>query len=137
MNDVLNVFGEKITILISSKETNERFCKCLVKTPVGYEAPSHKHIDSYDSVYVIQGKFRFTINGKSQILNAGESICIPLGIPHNYKNIGSKEGNTICVHSPGGMDIFFETIGLEHLKPQNDLARIEQLAKQFKIQLVK
>ena len=38
-------------------------------------------------VYIFEGKASITINNKEYILNAGESVVMPCGVPHSIKAV--------------------------------------------------
>ncbi|MEH6659293.1 cupin domain-containing protein [Leeuwenhoekiella marinoflava] len=48
----------------------------------------HNHVHTQGS-YVVSGKFEITINGKSEILEAGDGFYVPPNTPHGAKCLES------------------------------------------------
>ena len=55
-----------------------------VKFEKGAIGTVHDHIHTQGS-YVVSGKFEITINGKSEILEAGDGFYVPPNAPHGAK----------------------------------------------------
>ena len=55
-----------------------------VKFEKGAIGTVHDHIHTQGS-YVVSGKFEITINGKSEILEAGDGFYVPPHAPHGAK----------------------------------------------------
>lgn len=53
----------------------------LVTLEAGSHLPEHQHPHEQVS-YVVQGRLRFSIAGVPREVGAGESLCIPGGVPH-------------------------------------------------------
>lgn len=64
------------------------------KGAIGYE---HTHRHSQTS-YVVSGKFEVNIDGKKEVLNAGDSFFVPSDKKHGVVNL--EEGTLIDVFSP-------------------------------------
>jgi len=59
--------------------------------------PEHHHA-SEQFGYVIKGAFRATIDGKTELLGAGDYYFIPPNAPHSFTSVGETEA--IDVFSP-------------------------------------
>jgi mannose-6-phosphate isomerase-like protein (cupin superfamily) len=63
------------------------------------QAP-HAHSDQ-DKVYVVlEGRGRFLVGGREEILEAGEAALAPAGTPHGVSNPGPARLLTLVVVSP-------------------------------------
>ncbi len=71
----------------------------LMAVEVGFEAGSegapHTHPHTQIS-YVLSGSFRYSVEGESVILNAGDSIAVPSGLVHG----------TVCLEKGVLLDVF-------------------------------
>lgn len=66
--------------------------QALVEIGPGVTAPSHRH-PGEEIIYVIEGVFEYTVEGKPVTVKAGEVLFIPSGAAHSAKNIG--KGNAV------------------------------------------
>ena len=102
---------EWVTLKVTGAETNGAYLVIEVRTPAGGGPPLHTHRAS-EVFFVVEGSFEFPtlIDGQPHavVAEAGESVHIPGGIPHTYKNIGDDFGRLIGVVSPAAeMEGFF------------------------------
>lgn len=80
-------------IWFASKELgnseNMTIGQCRIKP--GMSNPRHIHPNCEEVLYVLQGKISHSYNDEEIIMQKGDTISIPAGIPHNAKNIGDVE----------------------------------------------
>jgi len=60
----------------------------------------HKHIESEEIYFIMQGKGKMTLANKTIQVTTGDTICIMPGIKHNIENIGSENLKILCCCSP-------------------------------------
>jgi quercetin dioxygenase-like cupin family protein len=73
---------ERVTEMISRKViAGERQTMAQVYLKRGALVPIHAH-DSEQLTYVLQGALRFVVNGEEVMVQEGEVLHIPPGIPH-------------------------------------------------------
>ena len=63
----------------------------------GGSIPRHYHPDIEHEQYVLKGKYKIGIGDKVRQVKAGDSIYIPAGTPHWYKNSGRENAEFICI----------------------------------------
>jgi quercetin dioxygenase-like cupin family protein len=63
----------------------------------GGSIPKHYHPDIEHEQYVLKGKYKIGIGKKVQEVKAGDSVYIPAGTPHWYKNTGKGNAEFLCV----------------------------------------
>ena len=63
----------------------------------GGSIPKHYHPDIEHEQYVLKGRYRIGIGAKVHIVKAGDSVYIPAGTPHWYKNTGRGNAEFICI----------------------------------------
>lgn len=63
----------------------------------GGSIPRHYHPDIEHEQYVLKGKYKIGIGDKVRQVKAGDSIYIPAGTPHWYKNSGRESAEFICI----------------------------------------
>ena len=54
--------------------------------PAGSGVPPHIHPNQDEFLYVLEGVFHFTLDGKEGMAVPGDTISLPKGIPHSYEN---------------------------------------------------
>ena len=63
----------------------------------GGSIPKHYHPDIEHEQYVLKGRYRIGIGVKVHTVKAGDSVYIPAGTPHWYKNTGRGNAEFICI----------------------------------------
>jgi glyoxylate utilization-related uncharacterized protein len=60
--------------------------------------------------YVLSGKFKFSVDGKVFIAEAGAFACAPRGSLHAFRNIGNTEGRLLITCTPAGIEAPFRAV---------------------------
>ena len=63
----------------------------------GGSIPEHFHPDIEHEQYVLRGKYRVGLGKKVYEVKAGDSIYIPPGTHHWYKNSGKESAEFLCI----------------------------------------
>ena len=63
----------------------------------GGSIPKHYHPDIEHEQYVLKGSYKVGIGKKVHQVKAGDSIYIPQGTPHWYKNSGKVTAEFLCI----------------------------------------
>jgi len=63
----------------------------------GGSIPKHYHPDIEHEQYVLKGRYRIGIGAKVHTVKVGDSVYIPAGTPHWYKNTGRGNAEFICI----------------------------------------
>lgn len=72
--------------------------EALVKP--GKETGDHMHLKSQEVYYIIEGKGRMCVDGKTADVAAGDTVLIKPGTAHRIKNTGADALRILCVCSP-------------------------------------
>ena len=70
----------------------------------------HIHGSQAETFRIIDGTFRFALDGEELILHPGESITVPAGSTHEFSNTTDEEGHVIADFQPAGQS---ETLWLQ------------------------
>jgi quercetin dioxygenase-like cupin family protein len=119
------VLGAEITVKISSADTGGAFTVFEGRTAPLHGPPLHRHAFEDEYWYIVEGEFRFQVDGEEILARAGDTVFAPRGSRHTFQNIGSTVGRTITTAIPGGIDDFFKD--LEAVAPRGtapDAARM-------------
>ena len=106
----VHVLGAELTIKISSRDTNGEFAVFEGRIPPLEGPPLHRHPGHDESWYIIEGEYRFVVDGAEIHASAGATVFAPRGSVHTFQNVGGKPGRMITTCIPGGVDLFFEDI---------------------------
>ncbi|MEP7373848.1 MAG: cupin domain-containing protein [Chitinophagaceae bacterium] len=103
--------GQRMIFLQTWAETNGTQLQIECFSPVTtLKEPEHIHPFQENRFKLLNGELCFCINGKEQIVYAGDSISIPKNVPHHFRNSGNTEAHYIQEFYPAlRIDRLFET----------------------------
>jgi quercetin dioxygenase-like cupin family protein len=108
--------SEYITYVARSAETAQAYFafELSVTTP-GYGPPLHTH-DYRELFYVLEGRYELTIerDGELETIEGlpGTAVHVPPNVPHTFTSAGETGGRLFFVHTPAGLEEFFEEFGV-------------------------
>jgi mannose-6-phosphate isomerase-like protein (cupin superfamily) len=133
----VHVIGEDVTIKISSRDTGGAFAVFEGRTkPLG-GPPLHLHRDQDEWWYIVEGEYRFVVDGQEIYAGAGATVFAPRGSRHTFQNVGTAPGRTVTTVIPGGLDLFFEE--LEAIAPRGtvpDRAKMLPIFEKYHLELL-
>ena len=149
INGQIYSFGpEYVTLKVTGEVTNDEYLVIEVLSPAGGGPPLHTH-RAAEVFFVVDGVFEFPtlVDGRPHLVKAtaGESVHIPAGVPHSYKNIGEDYGRLIGVLTPAAEIEGFFREGLERItdpeaKPsldmQPDMGRIMAASEKYNLEFI-
>ncbi|GAB3323759.1 cupin domain-containing protein [Haloplanus salinarum] len=68
----------------------------------GAEVPKHTNAVEHEQ-YVLSGEYVVGIDGEEHVVSAGDTLLIPAGVPHWYRNESNETGAFVCA-VPNGDD---------------------------------
>ncbi len=83
----------------------------LIVQPGAYVVRSHIHPRQEERFVVLEGRYGWTIGGKSGVGSPGETLICPIGVPHSQWNAGDTPMRIYYEHRPAltSSEVFFET----------------------------
>jgi mannose-6-phosphate isomerase-like protein (cupin superfamily) len=106
----IHVVGDEVTIKISSRDTGGAFTVFEGRTRPLHGPPLHLHRDQDEWWYILEGEYRFQVDGQEIHAGAGATVFAPRGSRHTFQNIGATPGRMVTTVVPGGLDLFFEEL---------------------------
>jgi quercetin dioxygenase-like cupin family protein len=107
--------NEYITYVARSAETERAYFAFELSATPGYGPPLHAH-DYRELFYVLEGRYEFTIerHGELETIEGtpGTAIHVPPNVPHTFTSAGETAGRLLFVHTPAGLEEFFEEFGV-------------------------
>ena len=85
------VTGETITFIEPARETGGERTLMEIGVKPGGGVPMHYHTASDEEIIAIDGPLVVTIGKKTLMLQTGERVLIPKGVPHAWRNATSAD----------------------------------------------
>ncbi len=82
-------------VLVSAEEAPNFAMRKFIIEPGG-SMPMHSNTVEHEQ-YVLKGKAEVSIDSKTYIVNQDDIVFIPSGVKHNYKTIGDKNFEFLCI----------------------------------------
>ena len=91
----------------------------------GKGTPLHVHHFQDEVFYVVEGNYYFQVGEDKFHLGAGDSIFLPMKVPHAWTQASEKGKMTVTFQPAGKMEDFFVTVSaLEHEPTKEEMAKI-------------
>ncbi len=134
--EVNQAFGLPRTFLIRSEDTAAALSQWVEGVPGGLGPPMHVHHREQELFRVLNGSFRFWCGEETFEIRSGDTVLIPSGAHHTFKNIGPDAGQLLITMTPGGLEKFFDEVEAQQLHPSTDMPQIGALAAQYNLEFV-
>ena len=72
--------------------------------------PPHRHLAEDELFFIYAGEIVFTADGVTCTVGAGESVFVPRGVVHAYRNDSGEEARMVAVYTPAGMEGWFREV---------------------------
>jgi quercetin dioxygenase-like cupin family protein len=89
-------------VLLSEADGTPHFSMRRFTIDPGAAVPKHTNAVEHEQ-YVLEGEYVVGIDGEEHTVSAGDSLLIPAGVVHWYRNEGDEAGAFICA-VPNGDD---------------------------------
>lgn len=113
--------GERITVRISSVDTNGAYTVVESVAAPGCSPPVHLHRNEEEHFVVIAGRYKILIEDKLIDAPVGTSVTVPKGARHSWLNVSEEPSRLLVVLTPGGFERCIETI---HNNPADKILEI-------------
>ena len=131
----LNVIGDNQLVKLTGEDTSNQFTLIEQDNAPGVGIPPHVHENEDEIFKVNSGSAEVTIGSKTVILNSGDLVFCPRGIPHSWKIIGSENAKVSLSIFPSGLEKMFEELSnLPQGKP--DMSMVAEICGKYKITFV-
>lgn len=100
--------GDRVTFLLTGKETNGAFFMAEVIVPPGGGNPPHLHHHEDETFHLLQGSLTVHVDGKTLTASPGDVVHLPRKVVHCFQNTGKEDAKFVMTATPAGMEKFFE-----------------------------
>lgn len=108
--DILNVIGDIQTHKLVGSDTDNQIVEWEDNVEPGTGIPPHIHTKEDEIFRVIKGQVEFIIDGKTIVLEAGDTAFAPKNIPHSWKVVGTEKAKMITSAFPSGIELMFREL---------------------------
>lgn len=81
------------------------------QAPFGDSPPLHVHQTEDEIFHILEGEFRFQVEGQEFRLGAGEMMLAPKGVAHTYRVESETGGRWITITNRGDFERFVRAMG--------------------------
>lgn len=110
----------EVVVRLSGEDTDGAYALLeYTGPPEGPSPPMHVHEETDETVVVLDGTVEWTVDGASQVTEAGTTVHIPMGTPHSFSIAGSRPAWMLAWYAPAGFEGYFSEMGefLDSLPP--------------------
>lgn len=115
-----------LDVKISGSDTNGGFAMFeQTSLTQGRGTPLHVHHKQDEVFYVIEGEYYFQIGSEKFRASSGDTIFLPMKVPHAWTQVSPKGKMTVFFQPAGKMENFFlTTSSLDHEPSKEELSKI-------------
>jgi quercetin dioxygenase-like cupin family protein len=103
-----NPAGGQLAFKVRGRESGGRLTAFETSVAPGHGPPLHCHSVEDETLYVIEGEFRFRLGGVEHVGGPGSFAFVPHGVDHTFQNVSDETGRMLIHFTPAGMERFFE-----------------------------
>lgn len=105
------IAGDVYTILLTGEHTAGAMMMAEHVSFPGGGPPPHTHAREDETFYIIEGTLTFMAAGRTFTAGPGESVHIPRGVVHTFRNDSGARARMLVVCRPAGIERMFLEIG--------------------------
>lgn len=102
-------FGE-VEILVKASADSTGGTLTVFEEDQPVDTPLHVHEREDELFYVLEGEHVFQVGDREHRAGPGELVFAPRGVPHAQRRVVPREGRTLVLTSPGGLEGFFREL---------------------------
>lgn len=102
----LHFLDSIVTVRVAGDDGSDGIAVLEFHSPGGDAPPLHVHREEDEVFHLLEGEFRFTIDGEESVHRAGEFLVAPKGIPHTYRIESPGGGRFLTITRRGDFESF-------------------------------
>lgn len=102
--------GGDVTQILRGEHSNGELAALEAINGPGEGPPLHVHTREEETVYVLEGEFRWKLGDELSVTGPGSFVFIPRGVSHTWQVIGEGDGRMLVTFFPAGMEGFFDRL---------------------------
>lgn len=107
----IHLFGTRITTTVSADDTGGAWAQLDYLAPVAWAGPApHVHDSTHEQFLVLEGELSLYSGEEKIVLQAGQSVLVPPGVPHRFTNEAETPVRFLVTVSPAGLEQYFAAV---------------------------
>ena len=132
----VGAIGLGIYVKMTGADTNGAYSLFEYVVPTGLGGPpTHIHSREDELFTCVQGRVEVELDGVRHVLGPGDSLLMPRGVPHVFRNPFDEETRVIAVVSPPGLENYYRE--LSELPPGRDMKLVAEVMVRYGLSLQK
>ena len=128
-NKPFDFHGAKFTIKVLSSETDYKYTVLDIFHPPNLGPALHTHPKGSETFYIVDGNYRFIVDGKLIENKPGDTVFVPKDTPHRFE-VGAGGGHAIVI-SPPELEFYFFNVGEVLVKGQISYEEESTIGKKY------
>lgn len=130
--------GEAVVVRATGEETDGQYDIVEVHIPPGPGVtPLHVHHQNDEAMYVIEGEVTVKLGEERRLLEPGGYAMAPRGLPHTYRNSGSRPARVLFIYSPGNHWRYLQETGERGpVEDESDIEELVPILQEYGIEMV-
>lgn len=124
-----------MSLKLAGGETDEAFSLLEASEPPNFGPPMHIHHNCGEAFYVLEGMYRFFIEGDEYACPAGSFVYVPAGLRHGFR-VGNETSRKLNLYSPAAMVGYFDELGLAIATGKGDPESLDVIARRAGMEIV-
>jgi mannose-6-phosphate isomerase-like protein (cupin superfamily) len=125
----------EMSVKVTGAETGGVFSLLEATEPPNFGPPMHIHHDCAEAFYILEGEYRFFIEGAEHSCPAGSFVLIPSGLRHSFR-VGAVASRKLNLYAPAEMIGYFHDLAATIKGGAADPARLDDIARRHGMEVV-
>lgn len=128
MPETIRMGGLELTFLESKESTGGSLDMFEMAVQPDARVPVPHYHESWDeTIYGLAGTLLWRVDNREVSLEPGQTLFIPRGVVHGFRNSGQERAKCLCVLSPGVLGpAYFRAMSALLAADQPDLAKMKE-----------
>lgn len=126
-------------IVTTAKESQGRHFAFVAVEPPGGGPPLHTHATEDEYFHVLEGEITVYVDGQVVVARPGQSVFVPRGAAHCFKNCSTREARVLVLFTPGRIEGFFDYgLPVNGRAPSDEhlIVRLQELGPRYGLALI-
>jgi quercetin dioxygenase-like cupin family protein len=132
----LRVMGAEVRFLCAADKTDNTWSLMEVALPKHSGPPPHHHPWD-EAYYVLEGDVRFFLDGREQLVKAGDFLYAPAGTLHGFQGESENPARMIILDTPAHAESFFREVDREVKEMPRDMEKVPGIGERHDIHFVR
>jgi quercetin dioxygenase-like cupin family protein len=134
---VLDLGNFEAVVLASAEDTDGAFTLLQTRRePPGFGPPLHRHRDSAEAFFVLEGDYLMILEDRRQVCPVGSYVFVPKYLAHTFQVVSETPGRKLNLFSPAGMVGFFEELARVEAAGEATPELLEEIAARHHMEIL-